>query len=212
MSAASIKFSALALSFIISCVAMWIGAGTAQAGLDNEKSATDRYGHRLTVQQWDTVFHPVPPMDSNRLTREWFYSGRAGFEVTGPGSDEFTGTLEFGYQVGIPWTVGVAVNFTYTTPNVQAWDAPVRELTYAPITPYLLPGATLSTDVGNGPGVQELVTFSVPVSGTGGTVAIANGHGTVTGVAGAVQVRAFARLTWPDHASITTYGALWNVD
>jgi hypothetical protein len=73
-------------------------------------------------------------------------------------------------------------------------------------------GASISTDIGNGPGVQELVVFSVPVSGAGGAVAMAGGHGTVTGVAGGIQLRPFARLTWPDHASITTYGALWNAD
>ena len=128
---------------------MVAGAGTAQAGLDNEKSAADRYGHRLTVQQWDTVFAPIAPMDENRLTREWFYSGRAAFQVTGDGSDNFSGTLEFGYQVGIPWTVGVNVNFSYTTPNALAYDAPLTQPTASVITPNFFPGASLSTDIGN---------------------------------------------------------------
>ena len=124
----------------------------------------------------------------------------------------FSGTLEFGYQVGIPWSVGQMSTSSHTTPNALLYDVPITQPTYSVITPYLLPGATISTDIGNGPGVQELITFSVPVSGADGAVAIANAHGTVTGVAGGVQVRAFARLTWPDHASITTYGELWNVD
>lgn len=200
----------IALSLI--AVAVVTGTGTARAGLDNEKSAADRSGHTLTVQQWDTNFGSVAPMDANRLTREWFYSGRAAFQFSGEGAESFSGTLEFGYQVGIPWSVGANVNFSYTTPNALLYDVPITQPTYSVITPYLLPGATISTDIGNGPGVQELITFSVPVSGADGAVAIANAHGTVTGVAGGVQVRAFARLTWPDHASITTYGELWNVD
>jgi hypothetical protein len=206
------KLGAVVLAFIVAGTAMVAGAGTAQAGLDNEKSAADRSGHRLTVQQWDTDFQPVRPMDANRLTREWFHSGRAAFQVTGDGADAFSGTLELGYQIGIPWTVATNINFSYTTPNFFAWDAPINELTFSLITPYLFPGASISTDIGNGPGVQELVVFSVPVSGAGGAVAMAGGHGTVTGVAGGIQLRPFARLTWPDHASITTYGALWNAD
>jgi hypothetical protein len=206
------RLAAMVVALIVAGAAMVAGAGTAQAGLDNEKSAADRSGHRLTVQQWDTDFQPVRPMDANRLTREWFHSGRASFQVTGDGSDAFSGTLELGYQVGIPWTVATNINFSYTTPNFSAYDAPINELTFSLITPFLFPGASISTDIGNGPGVQELVVFSVPVSGAGGVVAMAGGHGTVTGVAGGIQLRPFARLTWPDHASITTYGGLWNVD
>lgn len=206
------KLVSVVLLVIVAVVAMVASTGTAHAGLDNEKSASDRSGHQLTVQQWDTAVHAVPPMDKNRLTREWFYSGKAAYRVTGAGAETFSGTLEFGYQIGIPWTVGVGLNFTYTTPNVQAYDAPAADLSQAVLTPNLFPGASISTDIGNGPGVQELVTFAVPVSGHGGAVAIAKAHGTVTGVAGGIQVRPFARLTWPDHASITTYGDLTNVD
>ncbi|OBJ44824.1 porin [Mycolicibacterium mucogenicum] len=199
-------------TIIVIGTALLVDPAPAQAGLDSEKSATDRSGHRLTVQQWDNEFRPVAPMDRNRLTREWFYSGRVAFDVSGGSSDAFSGTLDFGYQVGIPWSVSTGVNFTYTTPNVLAWDVPPWELTRAPVTPNLFPGASISADIGSGPGVQEVVTLSVPVFGANGIVATANAHGTVSGVAGGVQVRAFSRLTWPDHASITTYGALWNVD
>ncbi|MGB8404231.1 MAG: MspA family porin, partial [Mycobacterium sp.] len=48
------------------------GAGTAQAGLDNELSLVDGQDRTLTVQQWDTFLNGVFPLDRNRLTREWF--------------------------------------------------------------------------------------------------------------------------------------------
>ena len=38
--------------------------------------------------------------------------------MAGEGADEFEGTLELGYQVGFPWSLGVGINFSYTTPNI----------------------------------------------------------------------------------------------
>jgi hypothetical protein len=67
----------------------------------------------------------VFPLDRNRLTREWFHSGNAQYSVVGPGADEFEGTLELGYQVGFPWSLGVGINFSYTTPNLLIDDAPL---------------------------------------------------------------------------------------
>ena len=52
------------------------------------------------------------------LTREWFHSGSAVYNVAGPGSDEFAGTLELGYQIGFPRSPGVGINLSYTTPNI----------------------------------------------------------------------------------------------
>jgi MspA len=51
-------------------------------------------GIALTVQQWDTFLNSVAPLYRNRLTREWFHSGRAKYVVAGQGADDFTGTLE----------------------------------------------------------------------------------------------------------------------
>ncbi len=44
---------------------------------------------------------------------------------SGPGADEFEGTLELGYQVGFPWSLGVGINFSYTTPNILLDDADI---------------------------------------------------------------------------------------
>ncbi|MEN4477581.1 MspA family porin, partial [Mycolicibacterium cosmeticum] len=163
------------------------------AGLDNELSLVDGKDRTLTIQQWDTFLNGVFPLDRNRLTREWFHSGKAKYIVSGPGADEFEGTLELGYQIGFPWSLGVGINFSYTTPNILLDDAtPANPLQV--ITPNLFPGASISADLGNGPGIQEVATFSTDVSGANGAVAVSNAHGTVTGAAGGVLLRPFARL------------------
>ncbi|ORU95227.1 MspA family porin [Mycolicibacterium canariasense] len=190
---------------------LFIGMGTSHAGLDNELSLVDGKDRTLTIQQWDTFLNGVFPLDRNRLTREWFHSGKAKYIVSGPGADEFEGTLELGYQIGFPWSLGVGINFSYTTPNILLDDAtPANPLQV--ITPNLFPGASISADLGNGPGIQEVATFSTDVSGANGAVAVSNAHGTVTGAAGGVLLRPFARLIAKEGDSVTTYGEPWNMN
>jgi len=187
----------------------------ARAALDNQMSLVDGTGRTMTIQQWDTFLDGVFPLDRNRLTREWFHSGKAVYEVVGPGADDFEGTLELGYQVGFPWSLGVGLNFSYTTPNILLDDASLSPLAFDPIssviTPNLFPGASISSDLGNGPGIQEVSTFSVDVAGPRGTVSVANAHGTVTGAAGGVLLRPFARLISSAGDSVTTYGDPWDM-
>ncbi len=200
-------------ALLISFAALFASAGTASAGLDNELNVVDGKGRNLVIQQWDTFLNGVFPLDRNRLTREWFHSGRAIYHVTGPGADAFQGTLELGYQIGFPWSLGVGINFSYTTPNVnldQTEVAPAPALVIT--TPPLLPGASITADLGNGPGIQEVATFSVDVAGPDGGVAVNNAHGTVTGAAGGVLLRPFARLISKDGDSVTTYGEPWNMN
>jgi len=190
--------------------------GTAQAGLDNQMSLVDGGGRTMTIEQWDTFLDGVYPLDRNRLTREWFHSGRAKYNVAGPGADEFEGTLELGYQIGFPWSLGVGISFSYTTPNILLDDVSISPLGLDPfgsiITPNLFPGLSISSDLGNGPGIQEVATFSVDVEGPEGSVAVANAHGTVTGAAGGVKLRPFARLISKAGDSVTTYGEPWNMN
>nr|WP_264019702.1 MspA family porin [Mycolicibacterium setense] len=80
------------------------------------------------------------------------------------------------------------------------------------ITPNLFPGVSISADLGNGPGIQEVATFSVDVAGPAGGVAVSNAHGTVTGAAGGVLLRPFARLIASTGDSVTTYGEPWNMN
>ena len=133
--------------------------------------------------------------------------------MTGPDADQFAGTLELGYQIGFPWSLGVGVNFSYTTPNInldQTAIAPVPNLVVT--SPPLFPGLSISADLGNGPGIQEVATFSVDVSGPDGGVVVSNAHGTVTGAAGGVLLRPFARLISKAGDSVTTYGEPWNMN
>jgi hypothetical protein len=196
--------------------ALLVGTGTSHAGLDNELSVVDGTGRTLTIQQWDTFLNGVYPLDRNRLTREWFHSGRAIYHVTGPRAGDFAGTLELGYQIGFPWSLGVGVNFSYTTPNINLDQSriptPGSPGVLQVTSPPLFPGVAITANLGNGPGIQEVATFSVDVSGADGGVAVNNAHGTVTGAAGGVLLRPFARLISKAGDSVTTYGEPWNMN
>ena len=215
-------FSRVLVALFAAIAALFVGSGTSNAGMDNELSLVDGKGRTLTIQQWDTFLNGVFPLDRNRLTREWFHSGKAVYAVTGDGADDFEGTLELGYQIGFPWSLGVGINFSYTTPNI-ALDAqdfgtispglPIAiDLLPGISTPPLFPGASISANLGNGPGIQEVATFSVDVSGANGAVAVSNAHGTVTGAAGGVLLRPYARLIASEGDSVTTYGEPWNMN
>jgi hypothetical protein len=210
--------SRVLMASIAAIAALFVSTGTSHAGLDNELSLVDGQGRTLTIQQWDTFLDGVFPLDRNRLTREWFHSGRAKYTVAGPGADAFDGTLELGYQIGFPWSLGVGINFSYTTPNILLDDADVNPIGggFNPlgsvITPNLFPGVSISADLGNGPGIQEVATFSVDVKGAAGGVAVSNAHGTVTGAAGGVLLRPFGRLIASTGDSVTTYGEPWNMN
>ncbi len=208
--------SRVLMAMVVAVAGLFVGSGTAAAGMDNQMSLVDGGGRTMTISQWDTYLDGVFPLDRNRLTREWFHSGRAKYSVVGPGAEDFAGTLELGYQVGFPWSLGVGINFSYTTPNILLDDASLSPLGFDPfgsvITPNLFPGVSISSDLGNGPGIQEVATFSVDVEGPEGSVAVANAHGTVTGAAGGVLLRPFARLISKTGDSVTTYGEAWNMN
>ena len=204
------------VALVVALAGLFVGSGTASAEMDNQMSLVDGGGRTITVSQWDTFLDGVFPLDRNRLTREWFHSGRAKYSVAGPGAEDFGGTLELGYQVGFPWSLGVGINFSYTTPNILLDDVSISPLGFDPlgsvITPNLFPGVSISSYLGNGPGIQEVATFSVDVEGPEGSVAVANSHGTVTGAAGGVLLRPFARLISKTGDSVTTYGEAWNMN
>src|SRR6201996_3299156 len=182
------------LALVVAFTASIATSGTSHAGLDNELSLVDGQDRTLTIQQWDTFLNGVFPLDRNRLTLEWFHSGSAVYNVAGPGSDEFAGTLELGYQIGFPWSLGVGINFSYTTPNILLDDVGPTNPIASVVTPNLFPGVSFSADLGNGPGIQEVATFSVDVSGATGGVAVSNAHGTVTGAGGGGVLGAFRRV------------------
>lgn len=209
----------LAFSVAMVCaavLALWC-ATTARGELDSQLSVVDEQGRTLTIQQWDTVLQGVQSIDRNRLSREWFFSGHGIYRVSGPDADKFEGQLSLGYQVGFPWSMGLGVNFSYTTPNILLDGGPwtpgpnFAPLAYV-ITPNLLPGLSMVTDLGNGPGVVEVNTFTANVFGDQGDVLVSDAHGTVTGAAGGVLLRPYARLTSNHGAAVTTYGEPWNMN
>ncbi|BBY19748.1 MspA family porin [Mycolicibacterium litorale] len=212
--------SRVLIALVAAIAALFTSTGTSHAGLDNELSLVDGQGRTLTIQQWDTFLNGVFPLDRNRLTREWFHSGRAKYIVAGEGAEEFEGSLELGYQIGFPWSLGVGINFSYTTPNIAFDGEGVNVIegvggilpAEGIVTPPLFPGVSISADLGNGPGIQEVATFAVDVEGAEGTVAVSNAHGTVTGAAGGVLLRPYARLIASTGDSVTTYGAPWNMN
>jgi hypothetical protein len=42
---------------LIFALVLFVGAGTSQAGMDNQMSLVDGHGRTMTVQQWDTVLN-----------------------------------------------------------------------------------------------------------------------------------------------------------
>ena len=227
--------SRVLIALVAAIAALFTSTGTSNAGLDNELNLVDGQGRTLTIQQWDTFLNGVFPLDRNRLTREWFHSGRAKYIVAGEGAEDFEGSLELGYQIGFPWSLGVGINFSYTTPNIAfdglevglpslgvddtgdytgiarngvLGDGVVEGI----VTPPLFPGVSISADLGNGPGIQEVATFAVDIEGADGAVAVSNAHGTVTGAAGGVLLRPYARLIASEGDSVTTYGQPWNMN
>ncbi len=209
-------FGRVLVAVLVGMSSLFLAVGTSHAGVDNELSLVDGQDRTLTVQQWDTFLNGVFPLDRNRLTREWFHSGRAKYNCAGAGCDEFAGALELGYQIGFPWSLGVGINFNYQTPNILLDNVSPATLAGVGwggiITPKLFPGVSISADLGNGPGIQEVTTFSVEVSGPAGSVAVSNAHGTVTGAFGGVLLRPFARLVSQTGDSVATYGEPWNMN
>ena len=64
-------------ALIAAMAALFVGQGTSHAGMDNQLTLVDGQGDTLDIEQWDTFLNGVYPLDRNRLTREWFHSGKA---------------------------------------------------------------------------------------------------------------------------------------
>ena len=205
------RIGRLLVTMLVAVAALFVGTGSAQAAMDNQQSLVDGKGRTMTIQQWDTFLDGVFPLDRNRLTRSGSHSGKAIYAVVGPGASDFAGTLELGYQVGFPWSLGVGINFSYTTPNILLDDVSIAPGAFNPlgsvITPNLFPGVSISSDLGNGPGIQEVATFG----GRGGPQRLGGGvqrprHGDRRGRRG---LRPFARLISKNGDSVTTHGETW---
>ena len=209
--------SRVLIAMVAAIAALFVSTGTSHAGLDNEMSLVDGQDRTLTIQQWDTFLNGVFPLDRNRLTREWFHSGRAKYIVAGGRRRGVRGHAGAGLPDRLPVVAGCGHQLQLhhaEHPDRRRQHQPVRGFNPfgSVITPNLFPGVSISSDLGNGPGIQEVATFSVDVAGPAGGVAVSNAHGTVTGAAGGVLLRPFARLIASSGDSVTTYGEPWNMN
>ncbi|OZF56598.1 MspA family porin [Rhodococcus sp. 14-2470-1a] len=209
-----------------SVVGLVLGTGTASAAVDSTNSVVDANGNLITVTLSDTFINSVSPLDGNPLTREWFANGVAGWEVTGPDAEDFSGTVTVGYQVGYPASLGGKITFGYETPNFSlglgsssdtAADGGVATGTSTDVsTNNLLPSLGFSAEIAPGPGIVDATGASGNVQGTegsgtgpSGTIQVANVHGTATGILGNVRVRPYVAVTSDTGDVAVTYGNPW---
>src|SRR4030088_2480404 len=106
--------SRVLIAMVAAIAALFVSTGTSHAGLDNELSLVDGQDRTLTIQQIETVLNGVFPLDRNRLTREWFHSGSAVYNVAGAGSDGFAAIQPLDKLLLFAYTVLVFVKIIYT--------------------------------------------------------------------------------------------------
>ena len=183
--------------------------GTASAAVDRSDSVVDHGGNRIEAVISDTHIDFVQPLDGNPLTREFFHNGRAGFKVTGPDADKFKGKISLGYQIGYPATLTGNITVGYSTPQLEIdFNTFPGDLTPTPLLTDLLPSAGASLQVGFGPGIVDVPATSGDIAGGEGDIALANFHGTVTGVLGPTNIRPYVTVTSEAGDSVTTYGPI----
>lgn len=202
------RFAGAAPAAVVALVAA-LGLGvTSPASAQVNSSDQVIGGDGLTVRaiQSDTDIRFVPPLDGNMFTHEWFHSEVAGYSVTGPKAADWHGHISIGYLVGYPASFTGRLIFEWHTPSLAFAICPQC----GPIIGDLIPQAGVDIGVGNGPGVVSVTTAQGDVQGAGGSVRVANLHGTVTGVVGQLNIRPFVTIVGPHGDSITTYGPVWS--
>lgn len=188
-------------------ISLALGTGTAAAQLDNVSSIVDVNGLTIQARQSDTDINFVQPLDGNPLTREWFHSGTAGFQISGKDADKFAGGIVLGYQIGYPATLTGQMKFDYSTPQ---FGISVGTQT-GPTISNLIPTLGVSLAAGFGPGVQTVNVAQAGIAGSNGSIHISGFHGTVSGVLGQVSIRPFVTVASSHGDAVTTYGKEWKI-
>ncbi|MBY4013820.1 MspA family porin [Rhodococcus fascians] len=137
-----LKSMSVAVAASASVVGLVLGTGTASAAVDSAKSIVDADGNTVTLTLSDSFVSGVAPLDGNPLTREWFYDGRASFDVQGPTADDFEGTLTAGLQIGYPLSLDGGVSVEWASPSANFGIGSTNTTT-----------GTLATTVGALPGI-----------------------------------------------------------
>ncbi|MDJ0393968.1 MspA family porin [Rhodococcus sp. G-MC3] len=114
-----LKSTSAAIIAGASVVGLVLGTGTASAAVDSSKSIVDGAGNTVVLSLSDSFVSGVAPLDGSPITREWFYDGRASFDVQGPTADDFEGTLKMGLQIGYPMSIGGKVEIEWASPSVD---------------------------------------------------------------------------------------------
>lgn len=192
---------------VAAAITVGLGLGTTPsiAGIDSSNSILDRQDRTVEAIQSDTRINFVPPLDGNPLSREWFHDGKAGFRVSGPKSEDWSGKITVGYQVGYPATFDGKIRFQWWTPSLGLQVGTDNNVTFNSLLPQL--GVELA--VGFGPGIQTVEAASGDISGTDGFIQMSGFHGTVTGVIGQLTIRPWVRIVSSNGDTVITYGPLW---
>ncbi|RLP24153.1 MspA family porin [Nocardia seriolae] len=197
--------SRTAVVAVAGTIGLALSGGTGIAAVDGDNSIVDQQGRTVEAMSADTRIDFVPPLDGNPLTREWFHSGKACFQVTLPAGDPWTGHITMGYQVGYPATLSGKISFQYQTPGLEleiGKDGPKADIYN------LIPTLGIQLDVGFGPGIQSVDVAGGDVSGSDGCIMISGFHGTVTGILGTTTIRPFVRLVSSSGDTVVAYGPL----
>ncbi|KAA0023785.1 MspA family porin [Antrihabitans cavernicola] len=198
---------ALALASVAAVGLAVATSGSASAVVDSQNSVVDHDGNTIAAIISDTHINFVPPLDGNPLTREFFHNGRAGYKVTGPKADSWSGKVAIGYQIGYPATLSGHITVNYQTPQLEVdivGNTGVPTADFTNILPTI--GGDLS--VGFGPGIVDVPATSGSTSGAEGDIALSAFHGTVTGVLGPTNIRPYVTVTSGAGDSVTTYGPI----
>ncbi|WP_229683615.1 MspA family porin [Nocardia camponoti] len=196
---------ALRIGTVASALAIALTFATAPAGAGVDSVSSVRDGHDRTIEavQSDTRVNFVAPLDGNPLTREWFHSGEAGFVVSGPDAEQWSGHVTVGYQIGYPATLDGRIKFEWSTPSLGlefGGDGGTLKLDG------LIPRAGIEVTAGFGPGIREVEVAGADVSGANGVLRLSGFHGTVTGVLGQTNVRPFVKVVGATGDTVVTYG------
>jgi hypothetical protein len=136
-----LKSMSVAVAASASVVGLVLGTGTASAAVDSAKSIVDADGNTVTLTLSDSFVSGVAPLDGNPLTREWFYDGRASFDVQGPTADDFEGTLTAGLQIGYPLSLDGGVSVEWASPSANLGIGSGNESSVTGTIPVLPSGA-----------------------------------------------------------------------
>ncbi|MBF6064266.1 MspA family porin [Nocardia terpenica] len=176
----------------------------ASAAVDSTNSIQDHGRRTIEAMSENTRIDFVPPLDGSPLTREWFHSGKAGFEISGPGAGDWHGHITIGYMVGFPAALSGKIKFQYDTPGLELQLSAPSTLDVFDLIPRL----GIELEVGPGPGIQTVEAAGGDISGAEGFIQMSGFHGTVTGVIGPTTIRPFVKVVSADGDTVVSYGPL----